>query len=216
MPQAPGSTPPAATYSCGKCRQPLVMRVSTAKAASLAASVAGPGVAETQYDLLASHISSYAPNGDKGLERDAEAIFHSPASPLIPRKSTTTLLQQPQRPSAGRSLQAYFDALSSQSEVDHPLCTDCSKTWFAHMSSVVEEQKQTREILLQYEKDVKSRKEELDKRSAWLDTDTQRLDEVERKLIAQLLEAEKEQDNLDAEMRQLDEEERQLEAEETL
>lgn len=205
----------SSTYTCGRCRQPLTVRATPGAVGALAAQFATQSIGESQYDLLASQIHPYGLNGGKAVDKDVEAILQSKATPLIPRK---TVLGQPGGSSSsikqGSALQRHFDTLSSQSEADHPLCSECAKAWFAHMSEVVEEQKRTRELLVEYEKDVKARKTELDERNKWLEDDTARLEKEEKKLIEQLLKMEKEKDSLDEELRQLDEEERALEAEE--
>lgn len=203
----------ASTYTCGRCRQPLTVRVSASAVGSLAAQLAGQGIGESQYDLLASQITSCAPNGEKEVDPEAQAILQSSASPLIPRK----IVLGPASGSSkqGSALQRHFDTLSSQSEADHPLCTECSKAWFAHMSEDVEEQKRTRELLVEYEKDVRARKAELDERNDWLEKDTARLEKEEEELKSKLLKMEQEKEALDDELRQLDEEEKALEAEET-
>ncbi|KAK9899296.1 APG6-domain-containing protein [Cystobasidium minutum MCA 4210] len=203
---------PSPTYTCGRCRQPLTVRLTAAGAGALAAQLAAQSIGESQYDLLASQITSYAPNGENVQDESIASILQSSAKPLIPRK---TVLGPPTNVQQGSALQRHFDTLSSQSEADHPLCTECSKAWFAHMSDVVEEQKRTRELLVEYEKDVKARKAELDERNEWLEEDTARLEKEEKALVEQLLQMEQQKEALDAEMRELDEEEKALEAEET-
>lgn len=198
------------TYTCGRCRQPLTVRVTASGAGALAAQLASQSIGESQYDLLASQITTHAPGGQKDADPGLEAILQSRASPLIPRKIVGGSDTKP-----ASSLQRHFDTLSSQSEADHPLCTECSKAWFAHMSEVVEEQKQTREMLIEYEKDVKARKAKLDERNDWLQKDTARMEKEEELLKTQLLQMEKQKTDLDDELRQLDEEEKALEAEET-
>lgn len=189
----------------------MTVRVTASAAGALAAQLAAQSIGESQYDLLASQITSYASNGDAGQDEGSASILQSNAKPLIPRK---TVLGPPGGVKQGSALQRHFDTLSSQSEADHPMCTECSKAWFAHMSEVVEEQKQTRELLVDYEKDVKARKVELEQRNEWLERDTARLEKEEKALITELLQMEKQKEALDAEMQQLDAEEQALEAEE--
>lgn len=200
------------TYTCGRCRQPLTVRVTPGAAGALATQLAAQSIGESQYDLLASQITSHAPNGDRNLGPGIEAILQSQISPLVPRKVVGDAGNGGFK--HGSALQKYFDTLSAQSEADHPLCTECSKAWFAQMSEVVEEQKQTRELLVQYEKDVKARKAELDERNEWLQKDTARLEAEEELLKTQLLQMEKQKLDVDEELRQLDEEEAALEVEE--
>jgi beclin 1 len=199
------------TYTCGRCRQPLSIRVTPSAAGALAAQVAALGLAESQYDLLASQISTYAPNGKMSDEGGFHALVEQDATPLVSRK---VVLGPPDGIQQQSALQRHFDTLSAHSEADHPLCTECSKAWFSHMSETVEEQKRLREQLLQYEKDVKSRKEELDARNDWLDKDTTRLEKAEKDLKEQLLQMEEQKDSLDEELRQLDNEEKVMESDE--
>lgn len=203
-----GSSEATPTYTCGRCRQPLIVRVTAALASQLAAQ----NIGESQYDLLASQITSHVSQGDRALDPGLEAILQNEGGPLISRKVVDGASIVGTK--HGSALQSYFDTLGAQSEADHPLCTECAKTWFAHMSEVVEEQRQTRELLVQYEKDVEARKAELDERNEWLQKDTASLEKEEEALKAQLLQMEAQKMDLDKELRELDEEERALELEE--
>lgn len=216
---APGPSSAAAataTFTCGRCRQPLTIRATPNTVASLAAQYGSQqGIGDSQYDLLASHASLQAvrSHSDGTLDKGVEALLYNDANlnPLIPRK---IVLGPPGSRQQQSDLQKHFDALSSQSEADHPLCAECCKAWFAQMSEVVEEQKKTRELLIEYEKDIKARKQELEAHNEWLVKDTIRLEKEEKDLIEQLLQTEKQKDELDEEMRQLDREEEALQAEE--
>jgi beclin 1 len=185
------------TYTCGKCRQPLTLRTTSA-------SESLQSLKESQYDLLASQIS-YGPDGE------AAAFNSQNHTPLLGRKVVSVPATVLSRQSAQQKL---FDSLSAGSEVDHPLCSDCAEAWAAYMGRTIESLKQERDQLIAHEKDAQARKEDLSKRNDTLVKDTKRLEIEEKDLVKQLLEAEQQHNDLEEEMRQLEQEERELEAEE--
>ncbi len=81
------------------------------------------------------------------------------------------------------------------------------------MSEVVEEQKQTRELLVDYER-CQGAQSGIGTEERMAEKDTARLEKEEKALITELLQMEKQKEALDAEMQQLDVEEQAVEAEE--
>lgn len=217
----------AATYSCQRCRQPLTIQHGAHLPAALESRLS---VKESQYDLLASHIS-VAGYGAAGSTSSTNSGVAEPrasttsrsddpdpalraiaAIPLLPRKPVSVppglLAKVPEH-------QKLFDLLSSTSEIDHPVCTECADWWFAKMRKTLEEHKNQREVLLQFEKEARARQAQLTPdRIAAIKDDLQRLQGEERQLVEQLLEAEKQKGDIERDMKELDEEEKQLEAEE--
>merc|ERR1712093_25249 len=200
----------AATYSCQRCRQPLTIQHS----AHLPAVESRLSI--SQYDTLASQITmardsvSSTSSADQGAQ--AIAASATTSQPLLPRKTVgvppALLAKAPEH-------QQLFDLLSSASEIDHPVCTECADWWFAKMRKTLEEQKAQRELLLSYESEAKARQAQLTPaKLAAIKEDITRLEDEEKVLVQRLLQAEREKDQLDAEMKELDEEEELLEAEE--
>lgn len=207
---ASSSTP---TYNCGRCRQPLVLRISSDVAARLSSLNFGDPpnarLQESQYDLLASAIAS-AP-----LKHPSDAPFtDTSVQPILPRKAlgSSTAAIGPRK--ATTAQQKLFDSISAQSTVDHPLCQECAEAWFANMNKEVEAQAKERERLLAYETDATAKKAELDERDDWLKQDTERLEKERAELEKKLIEREREQQELEEDSRKLDEEEKELEKEE--
>ena len=214
MPTASGSSSSPA-YSCGRCRQPLVLRISSETASRLSSLNLGDstgnraGLQESQYDLLASAIAS-AP-----LKNPSDAQFKdTTVAPILPRKTLSSSSSTISPRKAATAQQKLFDTLSAQSSIDHPLCQECAEAWFASMNKEVEAQAKERERLLQYEADAKAKKGEMAKRDEWLKTDTERLEKERVELEKRLIDRETEQRELEEEMRKLDEEEQELEKEE--
>lgn len=89
---------------------------------------------ESTYDLLASHIATAAAAGDvKGLRTAEDRAFYELASgssaaatPLLPGRTVPPLPKPHAANNSAAAQQALFDALSAQSEIDFPLCTDCA------------------------------------------------------------------------------------------
>lgn len=192
----------SSTYNCGRCRQPLTLRTTSASESLLS-------IKESQYDLLASqiHVPASVEANDPGISK----ILNNDQSPLLPRKvvglSKSTLARQ-------TTQEKLFERLSSESEIDHPLCSECAETWAASMGQAIEAMKQERELLTNYEKQALEHKDELADKNEQLKKDTIKLEEEERQLVSQLLKVEQQKTALDEELKRLDDEEREIEREE--
>ena len=215
------------SFNCGRCRQPLTLRISPASTlASLglapsSQSSSSSSLQESQYDLLASHISltgaangAAATSARAGNPTPSESPFPPPvasASAAAPRKVVA-----PSRQQRASHQQKLFDALSAQSEVDHPLCAECADAWFASMNRHVEAQRRERDLLIRYEKEVREKLEQAEKSGEQdrLRETVERLKSEEDALIGQLLRSERRKEELAEEMAALDREERELAAEE--
>ncbi|KAI0036963.1 autophagy protein Apg6-domain-containing protein [Vararia minispora EC-137] len=115
-----------------------------------------------------------------------------------------------------RSTQRLLNVLSSQTDIDHPLCSECTHALLTTLSRQLDETKKERDGYIAFEKEVKREKERekdgIQKEEA--EKRIRELDEEERVAIEQLRAAERERAQLEEEMRALELEEKALEEEE--
>lgn len=115
-----------------------------------------------------------------------------------------------------KSTQKLLNLISSRTDVDHPLCSDCTDLLINSIQKQLEETKKERDGYIAFEKEIRREKErerdgmsreEAEKR-------IEKLREEERVAIEQLREAEREREQLAEEMKALELEEKALEEEE--
>jgi hypothetical protein len=115
-----------------------------------------------------------------------------------------------------RSTQRLMNLISSRTDVDHPLCAECTHLLLTSLARQLDETKKERDGYIAFEKEVKKEKErekdgltpqEAEKKIA-------KLVQEEKAAITQLREVEKEREQLEAELRALELEEKGLEEEE--
>ncbi|PPR07702.1 hypothetical protein CVT26_003725 [Gymnopilus dilepis] len=115
-----------------------------------------------------------------------------------------------------RSTARIFNLLSTRTEVDHPLCAECTQILLTSLQKKLDETKKERDGYIAFEKEVRKEREResqgMSKEEAERKID--RLKQEEDIAIQQLKEAEREREQLDFELRQLELNERALEAEE--
>ena len=118
-----------------------------------------------------------------------------------------------------RSSLRLFNLLSSRTELDHPLCAECTDILLATLTRQLEETKKERDGYIAFEKDVR-RERERDAAAggaagkAEADAKIERLKEEERLAIEQLKAAERERRQLEEELQNLERDEKALEEEE--
>jgi len=109
-----------------------------------------------------------------------------------------------------------MNLISSRTDVDHPLCAECTHLLLTSLTRQLDETKKERDGYIAFEKEVRKEKErekdgltpqEGEKRIA-------KLAQEEKAAITQLREAEKERQQLEAELKALELEEKALEEEE--
>lgn len=109
-----------------------------------------------------------------------------------------------------------FRLLSSRTELDHPLCAECTHMLISVRSKQLEETKKERDGYIAFEKEIRKDKER-EKHAASPDTierKIQRLKEEERNAMEDLRAAEAERAKLDEELRAWEQEEKVLAEEE--
>lgn len=115
-----------------------------------------------------------------------------------------------------RSTMRLFNLLTTRTDIDHPLCAECTQILLSSLQRQLDETKKERDGYLAFEKELKKEKERESQ-------DTSR-DEVEKRIenliteervaMEQLRLAEREREQLDEELRVLELEEKALEEEE--
>ncbi|KAH9985786.1 APG6-domain-containing protein [Russula compacta] len=115
-----------------------------------------------------------------------------------------------------RSTQRLLNLLSSRTDVDHPLCAECTHILLSTLTRQLDETKKERDGYIAFEREVKKEKER--EKEGLTPQEAQRkisrLKEDERSAIEQLREAEREREQLGKELRALELEEKALEEEE--
>jgi len=109
-----------------------------------------------------------------------------------------------------------MNLISSRTDVDHPLCAECTHLLLTSLTRQLDETKKERDGYIAFEKEVRKEKER--------EKDGLTPEEAEKKLvklaqeeklaIGQLREAEKEREQLESELKALELEEKALEEEE--
>ena len=115
-----------------------------------------------------------------------------------------------------RSTLRLFNLLSSRTDLDHPLCAECTNILLDTLKRQLEETKKERDGYIAFEKDVRRERERegegMSKEEA--EVKIAKLKEEEKLAIEKLQEAEREREQLADELRALELEEKALEEEE--
>lgn len=116
-----------------------------------------------------------------------------------------------------RSTAHLFNALSSRTDIDHPLCAECTQILLTHLQRQLDETKKERDGYIAFDKELRKERERdnhgaLQKEEA--EKKIEKLKAEERLVVEQVLDAEHEREQLDHELRLLEMEEKALEAEE--
>ncbi|KAJ3724861.1 APG6-domain-containing protein [Lentinula raphanica] len=115
-----------------------------------------------------------------------------------------------------RSTVRLFNLISSRTDIDHPLCAECTQILLASLQRQLDETKKERDGYIAFEKEVRKEREResqgLTQEEAQKKIEKLKYDE--QLAIEQLKEAERERLQLDKELKQLEQEEERLEREE--
>lgn len=158
-------------------------------------------------------------------------VVSSPSNKRQSTESPQPLQQPPPQPSAPafmttpalsplshhlESTARLFKLLSSKTDLDHPLCAECTHLVIAVLNRQLEETKKERDGYQAFEKEIRKEREREERSSGIHNTQEkiEKLKEEERRAIEELKAAEAERTRLDDEIRALEHEERQLEDEE--
>ena len=115
-----------------------------------------------------------------------------------------------------RSTQRLLNLLSSRTDIDHPLCAECTHILLSNLTRQLEETKKERDGYIAFEKEAKKEKEREKEGLAPQEAERKiaRLKEDQRIAIEQLQDAEREREQLAEELRSLELEEKALTEEE--
>lgn len=115
-----------------------------------------------------------------------------------------------------RSTMRLFNVLSTRSDIDHPLCAECTQILLSSLQRQLDETKKERDGYIAFEKEVRKEREResLDLSRQDAEKKIERLKSDERAAIEQLRLADMERVQLDEELKLLEAEEKALEEEE--
>ncbi|KZT42487.1 APG6-domain-containing protein [Sistotremastrum suecicum HHB10207 ss-3] len=133
----------------------------------------------------------------------------SPPAPLPETQSKVSLSHQI------RSHTQLFNFLSSRTEIDHPLCAECTHVLLTSLTRQLEEMKKERDGYLAFEKEIRKEKErESDADNAKIDSRIRELKSQEQGLVKELKQLDSDRLSLEKELQALELEEKLLEEEE--
>ncbi|KAL5507319.1 ATG6 [Sanghuangporus vaninii] len=118
-------------------------------------------------------------------------------------------------PNKIKSVNKLFSLLSSRTDLDHPLCTECTDSLLKALGEQLKDTMRERDGYLAFEKELKKEKQREEESVEEIERRIERLKEEERLAIEDLREAQAEKDQLEEELRALELEERELEEEES-
>jgi len=115
-----------------------------------------------------------------------------------------------------RSTLRLFNLLSSRTDIDHPLCAECTQILLTSLQRQLDETKKERDGYIAFEKEVRREREKEGQgmSKAEADRKIEKLKGEERVAIEQLKQSEREREQLDEELKALESEEQALESEE--
>ena len=180
-------------------------------------------------DSVVHNIPTLPPNPIHPRQQKLSAAARNrPSSPAgsSSKRDSTPQPQPPPAPLAPPSLSPLshhlestsrlFRLLSSRTELDHPLCAECTHIVISTLSRQLEETKKERDGYIAFEKEIRKEKER-EKRSASpeaIERRIHKLQEEESTAIDELRAAEAERETLEEELLALEREERELAEEE--
>lgn len=149
-------------------------------------------------------------------KKEAEAAKIAKVSPLSHAASEAAHPSPTPLSHHLRSTVKLFSLLSNKTELDYPLCAECTHILLSSLSRQLEETKRERDGYIAYDKERKKEREREDEQASKEEIEAQieKLKFEERVAIEELREAQREKERLDEEMNALDLEEKELEEEE--
>ncbi|KAG8931330.1 autophagy protein 6 [Tulasnella sp. 419] len=147
----------------------------------------------------------------------------SPAIPSSESQTKKVIAEPPPPPRAPphklSSALRLFTLLSSRTELDHPLCAECTHVLLDQLQKQLEETKKERDGYIAFERDIKRQKEAIAAQGSDAEEKAKkRIEQLkieESKAIEELRAAEQEKNELEAELADLQKEEKGLEEEES-
>jgi beclin len=115
-----------------------------------------------------------------------------------------------------RSTARLFNILSSRTDIDHPLCGECTRILLGSLQRQLDETRKERDGYIAFEKEIKKEKEKESQGPPKheMEKKIEKLKNEEKLAIQQLKDAEREREQLEEELRNLEADEHALEVEE--
>ncbi|CAE6435349.1 unnamed protein product [Rhizoctonia solani] len=148
------------------------------------------------------------------ISRKAPSTAEKPPSTSTatsPTKPTAPQVAPPRSHHLAQTLKLYT-LLSNRTDLDHPLCTDCTSVLISALTKQLEETKRERDGYIAFERDVRNNTSGGDIRG--METRIEQLKFEEKSVLDELLDAEREKARLDRELEELEREEKELEEKE--
>ncbi|KAF8639561.1 hypothetical protein AX17_001463 [Amanita inopinata Kibby_2008] len=187
-------------------------RLDTANAASATRS----SVSTSQLHGKQSQRGSPLPNESFILLQDS--VIRAPSSQAPQHPPPEQDEAEPPNPSPLshhlRLTARLFNLLSSRTDIDHPLCAECTQTLHSTLQRQLDETKKERDGYLAFEKELRRGRESQNISKEEAEKRIEKLKAEEETVIEQVREAEREREQLEEESRLLELDENALEAEE--
>ena len=168
-------------------------------------------LAPSAYDMIVASLPQTTSNTTHHPSK-AEQLSHLPTSTShVPDVPNPTPISHHLR-----STIRLYNLLSTRTDIDHPLCAECTQILLSTLQRQLDETKKERDGYIAFEKEVKREKEKEGQGMSREEAERriEKLKVDEKVAIEHLKDAEREREKLDEEMRALEEEEKALEAEE--
>src|ERR1700722_5004077 len=165
--------------------------------------------------LVGNHLLGCRSTLNHPYQLDASLVDLAPSA----YDMTVASLPQPNPPPLSNHLRStlrLFNLLSTRTDVDHPLCAECTQILLTSLQRQLDETKKERDGYVAFEREIRKAKEKEGQGMSKVEAEKkiEKLKGEERVAIEQLKEAERERAQLEAELKALGVEEKALEAEE--
>lgn len=143
------------------------------------------------------------------------------ASPQISNDSSSKTQSTPVSPPTSplshklKSTNKLFSLLSTKTDIEHPLCTECTDSLLKNLTEQLKDTMRERDGYIAFEKELKKERHRDEEPIEEIERRIERLKEEEKLAIEDLKEAQQEKELLEDELRTLELEEKELEEEES-
>lgn len=156
---------------------------------------------ESQVGHPIDHISSPEHSPRKAQGRSSTPSKAGPSGTNTPRGDEVERINR------------LFEIISSRSDIDHPICVDCTDMLVEGLQKKLEASTRERDAYIHHLKDVRANQPTESDKKAWSEA-TKTAEKAKATAMEELKKLEKEKDSLDEEILALEEESRQLDREE--
>ncbi|KAF8739603.1 Autophagy protein Apg6, partial [Rhizoctonia solani] len=164
----------------------------------------------TQKARQRASTPSRAPSVSRKVTNTTDKTPSTPTA-TSPTKPAAPPIAPPRSHHLAQTLKLYT-LLSNRTDLDHPLCTDCTSVLISALTKQLEETKRERDGYIAFERDVRNNAGTGDIKE--IEAHIEQLKLEEKTVLDELLDAEKEKARLDRELEELEREEKELEEKE--